>query len=154
MICALDTNIFINVMNKESGYEDSKKILDWIDDGEIKGIVSTIVLAEICSGYGMMMKEKDDFLGHILGSANYEIVDVTVPVAMDAGRLRATKGLRLPDALIVVSAERHAGEFLITNDDSMQASEELKVITSCQFVKHFEGKAKQKKGESGRNKGR
>lgn len=94
-----------------------------------------------------MMKEKDDFLVHILGSANYEIVDITVSVAMDAGRLRATKGLRLPDALIVVSAERHAGEFLITNDDSMQASEEFRVITASRFVKHFEGKSKQKKGE-------
>ena len=69
VIVAIDTNIFISVINKESDSANSKKVLDWIDDGLVKGIVSTIVLAEICSGYDSSKdpKEKDEFLTHILG---------------------------------------------------------------------------------------
>ena len=94
VIAAIDTNVFISVINKESDYAESKKVLDMVDDGKVKGVVSTIVVAEICSGYeGQDSKEKDEFLAHILGSSNYEIAEVTVPVAMDAGNLRARKGL-------------------------------------------------------------
>ena len=43
----IDTNIFVAVINKEEDYLQSKRVLDWIDNGRIKGIVSTIVLAEM-----------------------------------------------------------------------------------------------------------
>lgn len=90
---ALDTNVFISVINKESDYVKVKKILDWIDAGEIKGIVSTIVLAEICFGYDSNKNyqeeqeeqaEKHEFLSHLSGSSNYEIVAVDIPIALEA----------------------------------------------------------------------
>ncbi|MCL4518364.1 MAG: PIN domain-containing protein [Thaumarchaeota archaeon] len=136
---ALDTNIFISVINKERDYANSKKILDLVDDGKLKGIVSTIVVAEISSGYEDS-KEKDEFLASILGASNYEIVDVTVPIALDAGNLRLKKHLNLPDALIVASALRHGAEFLISNDNSIAKTQkaDLRVLTASEFVKFFE----------------
>ena len=68
---AIDTNVFINVKNKEEPYYPfSKRILDWIDDGRMEGIVSTIVVAEMCSGFydSDEIKEKEDFLIHLSGS--------------------------------------------------------------------------------------
>ena len=96
VIAAIDTNIFVSVINKERDSIQSKKVLDWIDEGRVRGIVSTIVIAEICSGYEESgnSKEKYEFLTHVLGSANYEIADVTVPIALDAGNLRARKRSR------------------------------------------------------------
>lgn len=148
VIAAIDTNIFISVINKEAGYDKAKKILDWIDEGKIRGIVSTIVLAEICSGYEATgdSKEKDDFLAHIIGSANYEIADVTVPVALDAGSLHSRKGFKLPDALIVASALRHSGKFLVSNNNPVGkgAFDDIKVLTASEFVKLFaDSKAKE-----------
>ena len=138
----IDTNIFISVINKETDFSYSKRILDWIDEGKLTGLVSTIVLAEICSGYEMeSADERDDFLAYVLGSANYKIIDVTVPLALEAGKLRAKKSLKLPDALIVASALRHSGEFLVSNDSTIGNAviEGLKVTTAAKFVRHFDG---------------
>jgi predicted nucleic acid-binding protein len=156
-ITAIDTNIFISVINKEPGYEQStKKILDWIDAGILRAILSTVVLAEICSGYDITheedderdssTKERDDFLAHILSSPNYEIADVTVPIALDAGNLRGREGFKLPDALIIASALRHGAEYLISNDEisgrsrrsTAVLSDSLTLLSANEFVKRFE----------------
>jgi len=48
---AIDTNVFLNVKNKEEPFYDySKNILDSVDDGRNKAFVSTVVVAEMCSG--------------------------------------------------------------------------------------------------------
>jgi len=139
VVVAIDSNIFISVINKERDSPNSKKILDWIDDGKTRAIVSTIVIAEIVSGYQTSgeLKEKDEFMEHILGASNYGAVDVTVPIALDAGNLRAQKGFRLPDALIAASALHHNAKFLISNDDHFGkiGLESLKVVTGAEFVK-------------------
>lgn|SRR5487761_100442 len=155
VVAAIDTNIFISAINKESGYDRSiKPLLDGIDEGKIKAIVSTIVLAEICSGYEIAQKdsrEKGEFLAHVLSSSNYEIADITVPVALDAGNLRANKGLKLPDALIVSSALRHGSEFLISNDEPVGKATtllDLKVLSAAEFVKTFEERTTTDRKES------
>ena len=161
LIAAIDTNIFISVVNKEKGYAQStKKVLDWIDEGKIKGIVSTIVLAEICSGYDTTQqqeskKERDDFLAHVLGSSNYEIADVTVPVALDGGNLRSKEGFKLPDALIIASALRYGAEYLISNDEPVGKGgrraavlpDDLKVLSAAEFVKVFKETNSRKESE-------
>lgn len=140
---ALDTNVFISVINKESGSAPSKKILDWIEDGRIKCIVSTIVLADICSGYSAGpdgQKEKDEFLAQILGSSSYEIADVSANVATHAGNLRSSLGFKLPDALIIASALHHNVEILVTNDYPVGKAvpEGLRILTPSEFAKDFE----------------
>ena len=136
---ALDTNIFVSAINREAGHEQSKQVLDWIDEGKINGIVSTIVIAEICSGYedAGNSSEKDEFLGHLLGSSNYKIADVTVPIAMDAGSLRSKGKKKLPDALIIASALHHGAEFLISNDDTIgnPSPDHVKALSASEFVK-------------------
>jgi len=109
----LDTNVFINVKNKEEPYyPSSKKILDWIDEGRMKGIVSTIVVAEMCSGFyeADEIREKEDFLTHISGSQTYQIKEVSLSIADEAGRIRSSKGLRLPDSIIVATGLREGAK--------------------------------------------
>lgn len=156
VVAAIDTNIFISAINKESGYQRSiKPLLDWIDEGKIKAIVSTTVLAEICSGYEIAQKdsrEKDEFLAHVLSSSNYEIAVITVPVALDAGNLCANKGLKLPDPLIVASALRDGAEFLISNYEPVGKARtlplDLKVLSASEFVKTFEERSATNRKES------
>lgn len=140
VIVAIDTNVFISVINRERGYSESKKILDWIDEGRIRGLVSTIVLAEVISGYTReLTNERDDFLAQILGSASYQVVDVTVPLALDAGSLQARTGMKMRDALILASALRKGGEFLISNDGAIGKAkvEGVDIVTPSEFVKLF-----------------
>jgi predicted nucleic acid-binding protein len=134
---SLDTNIFIDVKNKESDHESSKKILDWIDSGALKCAISTVLVAEMCAGYHAAgeLSEKDDFLTHLISSQNYEIIELSAGLADAAGRIRAATELRLPDAIIVASALKGGAECLISNDLSLKkAMESIKVVTAREFV--------------------
>jgi predicted nucleic acid-binding protein len=145
LIILIDTNIFIEVKNKEPEYEFSKRVLDWIDEGRLKSVVSTIVIAEMCAGYHAAgeLKEKDDFLTHLLTSINHEQVDVSAGVADEAGRIRAVTGLRLPDALILASGLKRGAECFVTNDTSLKKAEKLiKVLTSKEFVEYMKDQKK------------
>jgi predicted nucleic acid-binding protein len=134
---SVDTNIFVGVLNKESLSASSKEILDRIDSGSLSCVVSTVVIAEMCAGYHLAgeTKEKDDFLTHLQGSQNYDIIELSVGIADQAGRIKAATGLKLPDAIIVASAVKGDSECLITNDESLKKAEKfIRVVTSKEFV--------------------
>jgi predicted nucleic acid-binding protein len=51
---ALDTDIFINVKNKEEPYyKYSRSIIEAVDGGMIRALISAVVVAEMCTGYYM-----------------------------------------------------------------------------------------------------
>jgi predicted nucleic acid-binding protein len=116
---AIDTNVFLNVKNREEPYfEYSKNILDSIDDGRNKAFVSTVVIAEISPGYHLTreIQEKEEFLLHLLSSQNYEVVDVSVNIADEAARIRSETGLKLPDAIIAATGTIAKAKYVVTND--------------------------------------
>jgi len=137
LIVSLDTNVFVGVVNKEPLSDYSKKILDRVDAGSLSCVVSTVVIAEMCAGYHVdgQTKEKDDFLTHLEASQSYDIVELSVSVADQAGRVKAETGLRLPDAIVVASAVKGGADCLISNDESLKkATKFIKVLTSKEFV--------------------
>jgi predicted nucleic acid-binding protein len=134
---SLDTNIFIGLINKETNFADSKRILDSIDSGPLSCVLSTVVIAEMCAGYHAegRAREKDDFLAHVESSQRYEIVELTTGLADQAGRIKADTGLKLPDAIVVASALRGGAECLISNDESLRKAERLiRVAGSKRFA--------------------
>lgn len=137
MNVSVDTNIFVGVINKERHSASSKEVLDRIDSGSLRCAVSTVVIAEVCAGYHMAgeTEEKDDFLAHLQASQNYDVVELSVGVADQAGRIKAETGLKLPDAIIVASAIKGGSECLITNDESLKKARRfVRVVTSREFV--------------------
>ncbi len=143
VVVALDTNIFISVKNREEPHHPySKRVLDWIDDGALRGIVSTIVVAEMSSGFyeNDELAEKDDFLTHLSGSKTYKIAEVSVSIADEAGRIRAKTGLRLPDSIIVATGLKEGARYLATNDESFKKAKDLiRVFTPKELVRELEG---------------
>ena len=130
----IDTNIFLSIKNKEEPFNvASRELLDKIDGGTLKGIVSTIVVAEMCSGYHASgeLREKEEFLTHILTSPNYKVVDVTATIADEAGRIRASTGLRLPDSVIVATGLKENADYLVTYDDTLRKGEKVIKIASA-----------------------
>ncbi len=140
----IDTNVFLNVKNREEPYyASSRNLLDSIDDGHNKALISTIVLAEICAGYYLTreIREKEEFLLHILSSQNYRVVDVSVRIADEPALIRSETGLKLPDAIVVATGTIGKAQYVVTNDiDSFKkASKFIKVLTPEKFISETNG---------------
>ena len=142
---SIDTNVFVSVKNREEPYHGpSRTVLDMVDEGALEGVVSTVVVAEICSGYHIAgeLKEKDEFLTHILTSPNYVVAEVSVSIADEAGRIRAETGLKLPDALIVASGLKMKADYLITYDESLRGADSyIEAITAGELVEMLGGRS-------------
>lgn len=142
---SIDTNIFVSVKNREEPYYGpSRAVLDMADEGTLEGVVPTVVVAEICSGYHTAgeLKGKDEFLTHILTSPNYVVAEVSVEIADEAGRIRAETGLKLPDALIVASGLKMKADYLITYDESLrEADSYIEAITAGELVEMLGGRS-------------
>jgi predicted nucleic acid-binding protein len=141
MKITLDTNIFINVKEEEKPYfEYSSKILNAVEDGYLKGVISIITIAELCLGYynAKKPKEKDEYLSNLYSQDNYIIVNLNRVLADQSAKIRSETKLRLPDSIIVAASIQESTSFLISNDEKFNRAENLiKVCTSEEFCKNF-----------------
>jgi predicted nucleic acid-binding protein len=136
----IDTNVFFNVKNKEEPYyAASKTLLDSIDEGMNTALISTVVLAEIFAGYYLTreIREKEEFLLHVLTSQNYKVVDVSVRIAEEGARIKSETRLKLPDAIVAATATTTKTKYVVTNDSESfrKAAKLVKVVTPEKFLR-------------------
>jgi len=138
---AIDTNLFINVKEKEEPFfKYSSKILDSIEDGQLKGVISIITIAELCVGYYNIAKpkEKDEYISSIYSQENYKVVNLDRVLADQSAKIRSETSLRLPDSIIVATSLQENVSFLISNDGKFdRAKNFIKVCTSEKFCKKY-----------------
>jgi len=138
----LDTNIFLNVKNREERYyESSKWVLDAADDGRIHAVVSVVSIAELCAGYYSAGDERgrQEMIMHLLSSQGFSIVELSVKLADAAGRIRAETGLRLPDAIIVASGLERGAAYIVTHDEEFGKGKRfLEAVTSQELARRLE----------------
>ncbi len=143
MKLAVDTNIFLNVKNKEEPfYEFSKAILATIDDQDTKyqAIVSIIVITELSIGYYINNEilEKNQFLSGLYSNKKYKILDLNRDLADKSAEIRSKISLKLPDCIILASALIENAEVIITNDSGFDRARELiKVYNSQEFFEEY-----------------
>ena len=128
----IDTNVFLNVINREEPhFSPSKELLDLVDAGKVKAVVSVITIAELSTGFYLMGDERGrrEFLLHVMSSEDYKVAPVDVGVADSAGRIRAETGLRLPDSIIVSSGLKERVDLIVTYDEGFKVAGEY--ITSA-----------------------
>ena len=128
----IDTNVFLNVINREEPhFSPSKELLDLVDAGKVKAVVSVITIAELATGFYLMGDERGrrEFLLHVMSSEDYKVAPVDVGVADSAGRIRAETGLRLPDSIIVSSGLKERVDLIVTHDEGFKVAGEY--ITSA-----------------------
>jgi len=134
----IDTNVFLNVINKEEPhFGPSKELLDLVDAGEVSAVVSVITVAELSTGFHLVGDDRGrrEFLLHVMSSENYKVAPVDVGVADSAGRIRAETGLRLPDSIIVSSGLREGVELIVTHDERFKvAGEYIKSVSPEEMV--------------------
>ena len=80
----LDTNVFLNVKNREEPYyESSKRVLDAADDGRVHAVVSVVSIAELCAGYYLAGDERgrQELIIHLQSSKGFSVVELSVKLA-------------------------------------------------------------------------
>ena len=141
MKITIDTNIFINVKEEEDPFfEYSSKILDAIEDGQLKGVISIVTIAELCVGYYNINKpkEKDEYISKLYSQDNYIVVNLDRGLADQSAKIRSETNLRLPDSIIVAASLHEKVSFLISNDGKFNRAEDLiKISTSEEFCKNY-----------------
>ena len=86
----IDTNILIYAMEKHSKFgEKAGKVLEMVDNGEVSGLVSSLVLLEMCwylesKGQIDEMKKAID----VVGGSRLRVVEVTGADVTEATELR------------------------------------------------------------------
>jgi len=90
----------------------------------------------LCAGYYEFnqLKEKDEFLTQLATNPNYEIIDLDLRIANEAGRIRAATGLHLPDAIIVASSLAASSSVIATHDIELTKARSLISVLSAEQV--------------------
>jgi len=125
MKIALDTNILIYFLEGiEPQASKVEQILSRFMKGQDEGIISTIAIAEVLTGFyiaGDIQKATQvKKLLNDLTLNNFKIVPVTFEVADSAASLRAKRGVRLPDSLIVGTAINQQADHIYSQDKDLQ----------------------------------
>jgi len=131
---ALDTNIIIYFLEGIEPYASKvENLLNSFMKRENEGVISTINVAEILTGFYLAEDEenaaKTKRLLEDLTLNGFEIVPVTFKIADLAASLRAKRGGKLPDALIVATATDQMANFIYSQDEDLQRfNEDVKVL--------------------------
>lgn len=131
----LDSNVFIAIANREADGPACERIIDAIEGKIHHGVVSTITLAEIEVGYYKQgsFSEARAFAVKVL--TDYQLVPVTDEVAIEGAKIRASTGIRLPDALIVATARVTRCDVLITRDGAVPTRPGVEVLGPARFAR-------------------
>ena len=137
MKVVLDTNVFLNVKNKEMPFDPySKEILKAIDNNnnDLQAIISIISITELCVGYynNNEIIEKNEFISALLSNKNYSICEYDLNLADKTAELRSKLSLKLPDCVILATALLEDSKCLITNDVEFKKADKLLVINTTQ----------------------
>ncbi|MHB8361687.1 MAG: type II toxin-antitoxin system VapC family toxin, partial [Thermoplasmataceae archaeon] len=103
----VDTNVFLNVLNKETPYyKHSREVLLAIESGVLEGIIPTIVISEVLTGFYVDKRDKDasGFLSAIITNENFRVVPLSLDIVVSSATIRANTGLKLPDAMVLATA--------------------------------------------------
>jgi len=136
MKIALDTNIVIYYLEGiEPQASQVGKILHGFMKSENEGLISTITVAEILTGFYLADDKnralKVKKLLNDLTLNSFKIVSVTFEIADLAANLRAKKGGKLPDALIAATALDQKADLIYSQDNDLQRFN--KEISVCQL---------------------
>ena len=125
MKITLDTNVLIYFFEGiEPQASKVEKILNTFMKGQNEGIVSTITIAEVLTGFYLtcdaVKAAKAKRLLTDWALEGFKIVPVTFEIADLAANLRAKRGGKLPDALIVATAINQSANLIYSQDKDLQ----------------------------------
>lgn len=126
-----DTSPFIYFIERHPRYLDViREVIRRVDAGRMRGYTSVVTLVEVLTqpkriGNATIEREYRDLLLH---SRHFELISIDAAIAERASDLRATHGLRTPDALPIAAALYAGCQGFLTNDLTFKRVADLKIL--------------------------
>lgn len=132
-IYALDTVTFIYFLERHPVYYPSAhELFSRIEAGEVSGVMSSLVFAELLVPAFRAGKSKlaDKIVRILSHFPNLKVIPVSTEISISAARLRAEHGLRTPDSIHAATAMLADATGIISNDKDLlkMANAGLEVI--------------------------
>ena len=126
----LDSTPFIYFIEKEvKSLPSLRVIFSRIQDKCLEGITSTVALTETLVAALRDTDEKmAQYYRNLLLETEVQTVPVSVEIAEEAARLRATYNLKTPDALMIATALSVGCQAFLTNDEALRRIGEVRVL--------------------------
>ena len=126
----LDTNVIIYYIEEHPVFlKKVEPLIDRIVEGKAIGITSYVTLLELL--VKPIKEERFDLVEQYktILMTQLEMVPLDESVSLRAAELRAKYGIKTPDAIQLASVIFKKGDVFVTNDDRLDAVEEINVLT-------------------------
>ncbi|HVG66364.1 MAG TPA: PIN domain-containing protein [Actinomycetota bacterium] len=125
-IALLDSSIVIGALNRDDAIHEAASQAVRVERDRHSLAISALTSAEILVGPlrvgGDAVEVVDRF------AAQLRIIDLSPDIARLAAELRAARGLKLPDAVIVATGLRIGADVIVTADARWQGIEKVTVV--------------------------
>ena len=137
-VIGIDTALFIYHFEENHAYfELTRELFSSIEEGERKGITSTVTLMEIIVRPLSLGRQDiaQKYEALLVNFPNLTIADLDRDVIRQAARLRAKYRIRPPDALQAATSIIYGAQTFITNDHLFKRlQDELDVLLLDDFI--------------------
>ena len=127
---ALDSNALIYVLEAQELGKTVKSLLNMIEDGTTRGVLSSVGLAEVLVKPAQTgdAARFEALAAEIQSTLNLRIAVVDAEAAADAAWIRGQSGIGLTDALHLACARAAGATAFVTNDRRLPSRPGLEVI--------------------------
>ena len=132
----IDSNVLIYLLDGTGRLADvAGELIDGIAEGLAEGVLTTLALAEICSGPAQAGEPDlvERYADELRSLENVRLVSLTAEMAVDAAALRGRSGISLADAVHLASAVNAGATAFVTNDRRLKSTPQLAVIYLSQL---------------------
>ena len=136
-VIALDTSIWIYHFENHPEYLPvTTQVLTAVERGDLQAVASELTILEIIVRPLKLelYDAADDYEILLSGFPNLTLIPVTRSILRQAASLRASYGLRTPDAIIVATALAGNATLLVTNDKALRKLKEIEVLCLADLV--------------------
>ncbi len=131
-VIGIDTSILIYLLEEHPVHATkARRLFERFEKGTLQGIFSIVGMIELLTG--VKKKGRPDLaqdykilLAHL---PHFDIYSIDEDIVDTASNLRATYGIRTPDAIHVATAIEKNATMFVTNDRALKKIKEIKIVS-------------------------
>ena len=111
--------LFIYLLEDHPRYADlADAVMELIENGASVGVTSTLTIAELLTAPAQAGDDRvlRDYELYLTNFPNLSIIPLSIDLARQAARVRATTGLKMPDSIQIATALESGADIIIGND--------------------------------------